>query len=70
MPPIIDKAFKGELRPLLSFGHLPLKGKTPRWEFYVREVYRLIYTIAAKSLPFRGGGRGGFVRAATAGKGV
>jgi hypothetical protein len=30
------------LLPLLSFGHLPLKGKTPFWELGVRKVYALI----------------------------
>jgi hypothetical protein len=39
--------------PLLSFGHLPLKGmlRDPLWEVCVRKVYWLIYTSLCKEPP-------------------
>ncbi len=41
-----------ELGPLLSFGHLPLKGKTLLWELSVSRDFGQLIIGNAKSLPF------------------
>jgi hypothetical protein len=43
-----------ELGPLLSFGHLPLKGKTLLWELSVSRDFGQLIISNAKRLPFRG----------------
>jgi hypothetical protein len=49
-----------ELRPLLSFGHLPLKGmlRDPLWKFSASMSLSQLIIGTIKSLPCRGGWRG------------